>query len=127
MTALVEGNRVTLLVSGAEYFPALAAELDAARLERLLERLLLLEHLGVGFGEAVVELGLEFGLRPLGRPFELTERNERLSEQTPELRQPGPRSRRQVALDEVDRLLAQRARLLELVDRHVAELVGCAE
>jgi len=37
VTALVEGNRVTLLVSGAEYFPALAAELDAARREVHLE------------------------------------------------------------------------------------------
>lgn len=33
MAALVEGNRVTLLVSGVEYFPALEAELDAARRE----------------------------------------------------------------------------------------------
>lgn len=33
MAALVDGNRVTLLVSGVEYFPALEAELDAARRE----------------------------------------------------------------------------------------------
>lgn len=31
MAATVDGNRVTLLVSGVEYFPALEAELDAAR------------------------------------------------------------------------------------------------
>jgi len=33
MAALVDGNRVTLLTSGAEYFPALEAALDAARRE----------------------------------------------------------------------------------------------
>lgn len=37
MAALVDGNRVTLLVSGVEYFPALEAELDAARREIHLE------------------------------------------------------------------------------------------
>lgn len=37
MSALVDGNRVTLLVSGVEYFPALEAELDAARREIHLE------------------------------------------------------------------------------------------
>ena len=37
MAALVDGNRLTLLVSGAEYFPALQAELDAARREIYLE------------------------------------------------------------------------------------------
>jgi cardiolipin synthase len=33
MAALVDGNRVTLLTSGVEYFPALEAALDAARRE----------------------------------------------------------------------------------------------
>lgn len=33
MTELVDGNRITLLKSGAEYFPALLAEIDAARRE----------------------------------------------------------------------------------------------
>ncbi len=37
MSATVDGNRVTLLVSGVEYFPALEAELDAARHEIHLE------------------------------------------------------------------------------------------
>jgi len=37
MAATVDGNRVTLLVSGVEYFPALEAELDAARHEIHLE------------------------------------------------------------------------------------------
>ena len=37
MAALVDGNHLTLLVSGAEYFPALQAELDAARREVHLE------------------------------------------------------------------------------------------
>ena len=33
MTEFVAGNRITLLVGGAEYFPALEAECDAARHE----------------------------------------------------------------------------------------------
>ncbi|HXF66666.1 MAG TPA: cardiolipin synthase ClsB [Burkholderiales bacterium] len=37
MSEFVEGNRITLLVSGEEYFPALEAELDAARREIHLE------------------------------------------------------------------------------------------
>lgn len=37
MAALVDGNRVTLLMSGVEYFPALEAALDAARREIHLE------------------------------------------------------------------------------------------
>ena len=37
MAALVDGNRVTLLTSGVEYFPALAAALDAARREIYIE------------------------------------------------------------------------------------------
>ena len=37
MTEYVEGNRLTLLTSGREYFPALEAELDAARHEIHLE------------------------------------------------------------------------------------------
>lgn len=37
MTELVSGNRITLLKSGVEYFPALEAEIDAARREIHLE------------------------------------------------------------------------------------------
>ncbi len=37
MAAIVDGNRVTLLVSGVEYFPSLQAELDAARHEIYIE------------------------------------------------------------------------------------------
>ncbi len=37
MTEFVSGNRITLLKSGVEYFPALAAELDAAQREIHLE------------------------------------------------------------------------------------------
>ena len=37
MTGFVDGNRITLLKSGAEYFPALVAEFDAAQREILLE------------------------------------------------------------------------------------------
>ena len=37
MAALVDGNRVTLLVSGVQYFPALEAEIDSARREIHLE------------------------------------------------------------------------------------------
>ena len=37
MTVLVENNRLTLLVSGIEYFPSLEAEIDAARREIHLE------------------------------------------------------------------------------------------
>ncbi len=37
MATIVDGNRVTLLVSGVQYFPALEAELDAARREIYIE------------------------------------------------------------------------------------------
>ena len=37
MTEFVSGNRITLLKSGAEYFPALAAAFDAAQREINLE------------------------------------------------------------------------------------------